>query len=272
MNTPAIVYLDLETTGTDVWQDRIVQIAAIRLIGSEIEEKLHLLDPGVPIPAGATALHGITDAMVKGKPRFGQIARSFVSWMGESWLAGFNVRRFDFPLLYEEGKRCGVEIPVPPRILDLMTLYHYLNPRDLSAAVLRYVGVSHEKNAHDALGDSRATRDALWGLLEHEDLEKLAPAKRTLQGLAELCDELEPLRLTELDRWFDVEGAGLGAYRFRRGKHAGQLLVDVARHPDDRSYLDWMLREVQDIPLRELIGQAKQAQRSVETGQRGLGL
>lgn len=151
-----IVFFDLETTGTSTTSDRIVQIAAAKLqpsLNGEIEIKKVLVNPGMPIPPGATKVHGITNEMVKDKPTFASYAKSLFELMSGCNLAGFNIRTFDVPLLAEEFSRVGIDFPEPGMCyFDSCRIFHSKEPRDLSAAVRFYTG-SELTGAHDAGAD-----------------------------------------------------------------------------------------------------------------------
>lgn len=245
--TRPLVFLDLETTGLDPKEDRIVQIATCKVFPNfSQEEKVHLLDPCIPIRPEATAVHGITNDQVKGQPTFSRVVRSFLAYMEGCDIAGFNERRYDLELLSEECIRAGAELNLEGRLIpDAMTLFHHFHPRDLAAAVRTYLGVEH-RDYHDALGDVRASRDVLWAMLEEHQL--------TIEQAAELCDQVQPLRITEFSKWFTPEDGD--RLRFNRGKHNGKLLSEVAAS-DERGYLDWMLRQILDTDVQHAIAMAQ---------------
>jgi DNA polymerase III subunit epsilon len=228
-----LVFFDLETTGLRVGIDRIVELAVIRLApGGDVMEKVRRFNPGIPIPAEATAVHGITDADVADKPPFSARARALARLLEPCDLAGFNVRRFDLPMLLAEFQRAGIPFdPRARRVVDVQMIYHREEPRDLSAAVRFYLGRDLE-DAHSALADIRATAAVLGA-----QLERYPHLPRDLGGLDDYCDEIRPFQ-TEVDRWFGGEGEG-GALVFRRGKHQGRSLSEVVA--TQRDYLEWML-------------------------------
>ncbi len=249
-----LVFFDLETTGLRVGTDRIVELAIIRLgPGGDVMEKVRRFNPGIPIPPEATAIHGITDADVAGEPPFAARARALVRLLEPCDLAGFNVRRFDLPMLLSEFQRAGISFDARARrVVDVQMIFHREEPRDLSAAVRFYLGRDLE-DAHSALADIRATA-AVMGA----QLERYPHLPRDLGGLSEYCDEVRPFE-TEVDRWFAEPGAGEGEGPvFRRGKHQGTPLPAVARdHPD---YLEWMLRlEDLDPGVKEVVQKALEA-------------
>lgn len=145
-------------------------------------------------------------------------------------LAGFNVRRFDIPMLLHEFQRCGVDFDMDGRlVVDMQNIFHREEPRDLSAAARFYLEREHEE-AHTALGDIRTSAGVLGA-----QLQRYGHLPRDLAGLHAYCEEYAPT-LTELDRWFSPEEEGRV---FRRGKHRGRPLAEVAKEEPD--YLRWMM-------------------------------
>jgi DNA polymerase-3 subunit epsilon len=226
-----LLFFDIETTGLDLKNDRIIELAFIKITPQgDVLERTRRFNPGVPIPAEATAVHGITNADVANEVSFCRTARSLLDVFEGCDLAGFNIRRFDLHMLIHEFRRCEVEFSLEGRkVLDVQTIFHREERRDLSAAAQFYLGRAHEE-AHSALGDIR-TAAAVLGA----QLERYPNVPRDLDGLHEYCEKYAPFR-TELDRWFN----GSPESRvFRRGKHRGQSLADVTRDAPD--YLRWML-------------------------------
>jgi len=226
-----LIFFDLETTGLDLKRDRIVELAFIKWTPhGDILERERRFNPEMPIPAEATAVHGITDADVADEIEFCRVARSLDDMLEGCDLAGFNVRRFDIPMLVEEFKRCGVDFSMEGRrVVDMQNIFHREERRDLSAAARFYLGREHEE-AHTALGDIRTSAAVLGG-----QLERYPHVPRDLEGLHAYCEEYSPTR-TELDRWFSPEDAGRV---FQRGKHKGRTLAEVAAEAPD--YLMWMI-------------------------------
>lgn len=157
INKP-IIFFDLETTGTNVDQDRIVQIHTTKIHpdGSK-ESKTRLVNPTIPIPTEASDVHGITDDMVKNEPPFKRIAKGMAEFFHGCDLAGYNSNRFDVPLLITEFGRAGIEFPTwDPVLIDGHALETILNPRTLSAVFERYTGIPLD-DAHDAGADVAGT-------------------------------------------------------------------------------------------------------------------
>jgi DNA polymerase-3 subunit epsilon len=226
-----LVFFDLETTGLSIQNDRIVELALIRVSPQgDVLERVRRFNPQIPIPAEATAVHGIRDEDVADEPPFCSRARSLHGLLEPCDLAGFNVRRFDLPMLLTEFGRCGLHLDVRGRrIVDIQHIFHREEPRDLTAAARFYLDRDHEE-AHTALGDIRTSAAVLTA-----QLDRYGHLPKDVQGLHGYCDEYAPFE-TELDRWFSESERGLV---FRRGKHRGRALVDVAS--DERDYLLWML-------------------------------
>lgn len=226
-----LVFFDLETTGLDFKKDRIVEMALIKMTPhGDVLERVRRFNPEMPIPPEATAVHGISDADVAHEEPFCRRARGLADILEGCDLSGFNVRTYDIPMLVVEFKRCGVPFSLEGRrIIDVQNIFHREEPRDLSAAARFYLGRDHEE-AHTALGDIRTSAAVLAA-----QLERYEALPRDMVGLHAYCEEYRPTR-TELDRWFTSEDDGRA---FRRGKHSGRPLEEVAR--TDPGYLEWML-------------------------------
>jgi len=245
-----LAFFDLETTGLSTTSDRIVELALIRVSPQgDVLERVRRFNPGMPIPPDATAIHGITNEDVADEPVFSATAKSLVDLLENCDLGGFNIRRFDIPMLLAEFKRAGVAFSIKGRrLIDAQTIFHREEPRDLSAAARFYLEREH-REAHTALGDIRTSAAVLSA-----QLERYPEIPKDLDGLHAYCDEASPFR-TELNRWFQETDGGMV---FRRGKHRGELLRQVASAAPD--YLQWMLgaddmdREVLEVVRDALAG------------------
>jgi DNA polymerase-3 subunit epsilon len=226
-----LVVLDTETTGADISVDRVVQVAAIRLHpGGSREEFETLVNPGIRIPIEAQRVHGITDAMVEFAPPFKRVAPRLMDFLRDADLAGYNLLRFDIPLLRGEFQRAGQCWELEGvRILDAQVIFHKMEPRDLSAACRFYCG-RDLIGAHGALADSRATLDVLLG-----QLDRYPELPRDVAGLDALFHLPDP-RFLDSQRRFTWRN---GEATFNFGARKGQTLRDVASKSPD--YLEWML-------------------------------
>ncbi|MDY0110902.1 MAG: 3'-5' exonuclease [Candidatus Krumholzibacteria bacterium] len=231
-----LVCFDLETTGTDVQRDRIVQIALIRIEPTGQRRSFtSLVNPGVPIPAAATAVHGIRDEDVAAAPSFVQIRPEVERILADADLAGYNFIRFDLPLLEAELARAGATIDLRGRrLIDAMTIFHRQEPRHLQAAVKFYCGQAMDA-PHSAQADAEATLQVL-----DAQLARYPDLPRDAAGLHAFCNRGGD-RFVDRTRRFRWNDAGEAVMAF--GKHQGTTLRDMATG-ERRSYLDWMLRDV----------------------------
>lgn len=224
-----VMFFDLETTGTDSLHDRIVEISMIKVMpdGTDIQRTVRV-NPGMPIPAEATAVHHITDADVADKPLFSQLAEGLAQSFRGCDLAGFNSNRFDIPLLAEEFARAGIDFDFNEcRFIDVQTIFHKKEQRTLSAAYKFYCGKNLD-DAHSANADTRATYEVLMAQLDRyddlpNDMEKLAEYSSQNKNVDLMG------RLVYDDRHREV---------INFGKYKGQLAVDVLRR--DPSYFSWI--------------------------------
>lgn len=225
-----VVFFDLETTGTNITRDRIVEISIIKVWpdGHELE-RTRRINPEIPIPAEATAVHHITDADVASEPTFRQLAKSLAEIFHDSDIAGFNSNRFDIPLLVEEFHRAGMAFDLTgTRFIDVQTIFHKKEQRTLSAAYKFYCGKDLE-DAHSACADTRATYEVLKAQLDHyPDL------KNTVPELSEYSSHTR-----------NVDLAGRLIYDDNRreiinfGKYKGQPAEEVLRN--DSGYYGWIM-------------------------------
>ena len=249
LKRPLAVF-DLETTGTDPQSDKIVEIALIRVdVSGERRATTRRINPGRPIPKEATAVHGIGDADVATAPLFRDVARELLGLLGDADLAGYNVRRFDVPLLDREFRECGLDLALAQRrIVDVMTIYHKKEPRDLTAAVRFFLGRDHG-GAHGAEADAAASLDVL-----HAQLARYPDLPRSVEALDAFCNPVPPGAVDRNGKFVLREGEVVFAF----GKQKGRSLRDVARAQPD--YLEWILK--QDFPedARSLVEKALRGQ------------
>ena len=244
----ALVFLDLETTGTDTAGDRIVDIALLRRDPAGMEGVFSsLVDPGVPIPSEASEVHHITDDMVRGQPTFKELAPKLLAFIGDADLGGFNVAKFDVPMLIAEFKRAGFDFSAKDRrVLDAFVIFQRKEPRNLAAAYKFYCG-KEIQGAHRAEADARASFEVFAAQLErYEDLPK------DFQALSDMINARDP-RYVDAERKF-LWRNGQAAFAF--GKHRGLSLEEVARK--DPGYLDWLMGTPQATPeLISICGEAR---------------
>jgi len=244
--TRPLAFFDLETTGTDPARDKIVEIAVVRVDpGGGREASTRRINPERPIPREATAVHGIRDEDVASSPPFRQVARELLNLLGEADLAGFNVRRFDVPLLEREFRDSGMDLALTQRrIVDVMTIFHRKEPRDLTAAVRFFLDRDHA-GAHGAAADALASLDVF-----EAQLARYPDLPRTVDDLDAFCNPVPQGAVDRTGKFVLREGQVVFAF----GKQKGRALTEVARAQPD--YLEWILK--QDFPedARSLVEKA----------------
>lgn len=227
--TRPLVFFDLETTGPFPETDSIVEIALVTLTPErEVMRWSTWVNPGRPIPASATKVHGITDADVANAPKFAEVAQQIDGRIFGRDLAGYNVQRFDLPMLRAEFARAGAKLDLSQTtVVDVQRVFHKLVPRDLSAAVKTYLGREHE-GAHGAMADTEATLEVLLAMSVVHSLEGDAAS------LAELY--ADPDAVDDDGKFRRIDGEVFVNF----SKHRGRKLADVVFA--DGGFLEWMLR------------------------------
>jgi DNA polymerase-3 subunit epsilon len=230
-----LAVIDLETTGTNVASDRIIEIAIIKVFPDKTtQSKVKRIQPGMPIPAGSTAIHGIKDEDVKDAPTFKQAAHELKQFMENCDLAGYNSNRFDIPLLVEEFLRADIEFDVSKRkLVDVQRIFHLMEKRTLGAAYKFYCDKQLE-NAHSAEADALATYEILEAQLgRYEQLQE------DIESLADFTKEEDYI---DFARRLVMQG---GQEVFNFGKYKGRPVRDVLKA--EPQYYDWMMKA--DFPL-----------------------
>lgn len=239
-----IVFFDLETTGLNPKTDRIIEICVIKVHpdgGKEI--KTRRINPTIPISEESSEITGITNEDVKDCPTFKQLAKGIYDFILGSDLSGYNVLRFDIPLLIEEFKRVDIDYSMKDvNVIDVQRIYHKKEPRTLEAALEYYCNEKLD-GAHAAENDVEATIKVLAG-----QLEKYDDIGSTVAEVAKFCKD---------DRWVDTAGrlhwkGSDVAIGF--GRKQGMLLKDMIK--EDRSYIDWILRGEFPEDTKEIIRNA----------------
>lgn len=171
--TRPICFFDLETTGTNISKDRIVEISILKVFENNNKESYTWkVNPGIPIPKETTAIHGISDEDVVGEPKFEALAPKINAMIKGCDLAGYNSNRFDIPLLAEEMLRVGIDFDLKKvNAVDVQTIFHKKEKRTLEAAYKFYCD-KDLTDAHSAEADTNATYEVLKSQLDrYPDLE-----------------------------------------------------------------------------------------------------
>ena len=243
-----MVFFDLETTGTSISKDRIVELAMIKIMpdGEEIE-KTRRINPEMHIPKETSLIHGIYDEDVKDEPTFKQIAKSMAQFLEGCDLAGFNILKFDVPMLVEEFLRVKVDFEIDNRrLLDAQKIFHLMEKRNLSAALKFYTGKTLE-NAHSAMADTRATLDVFLAPIERYDGEDVHDLLGKKVGT--ITNDMDMIHSITNKKMLDLAGRMVydenGVERFNFGKHRGKPVLDILQN--EPSFYDWMMKG--DFPL-----------------------
>lgn len=246
-----LVFFDLETTGTDVATDRIIEMAFIKVMPdgqwqvrpdqSQGQGRM-LINPEMPIPPESTAIHGIGDADVKDAPTFASLSARLFRWLEGCDLAGFNSNRFDVPLLAEEFLRCNIAFKVTDRhLVDVQNIFHKMEQRTLRAA-LKFYCDEELADAHEALPDIEATlkvfAEQLRRYKDHTILdskgETVGPLPQNVPDIAEFGSRG---RNVDLAGRFVLDDEDKVIFNF--GKYRGVRLMDVLER--DPGYYGWMM-------------------------------
>jgi len=231
-----ICFFDLETTGINVATDRIVEISILKVFpNGNKESHTWRVNPGVPIPALTTEIHGISDEMVANEPLFKELAPKVHALIKDADLGGFNSNRFDIPLLAEELLRAEIDYDLKKSAsVDVQTIFHKKEKRTLEAAYKFYCD-EDLANAHSAEADTNATYEVLKAQLErYTDLEN------DVNSLAEFSAHR---RFADFAGYIGYNKEGQEVFSF--GKHKGKTVEEVmGKEP---GYFGWLMNA--DFPL-----------------------
>ena len=249
LKKPLIIF-DLETTGLDLVKDKIIQIAYIKVYPDGKEERDSLfINPGVKIPKEVTAITGISDEMVAGKPTFKELSSQLLSVFDGCDVAGFNSNHFDVPLLAEEFLKAGIDFDFSKcRLIDVQTIFHKMERRNLEAAYEFYCGRKMKEDfpPHQADNDTEATYRVLQGQLDMYSPERQESADRQLvndiEALAEFSKTNNNVDFAGRIIWKETVNAAGEKVRqevFNFGKYKGISVAEVLRR--DPGYYGWIL-------------------------------
>jgi len=230
LNRP-LCFFDLETTGLDITSARIVEIAILKIKPDGTKEMFaKRINPEIPIPAESTAIHGISDEDVKNEPTFKAVAQQVLDFFDDGDLAGFNSNKFDIPVLVEEFLRCNIEFDFETRrFVDVQTIYHKMEQRNLAAAYKFYCDKSLE-NAHSAEADITAT---------FEVLESQITKYSELEGNVAALSEFSKGKNAAADFAYRIVYNEKNEEVLNFGKHKGKRVIDV--FSTEPGYYSWMM-------------------------------
>ena len=257
LKRPLVVF-DLETTGLDLVKDRIIQISYIKVNpGGQEKRADFMVNPGKHIPKEVAELTGISDADVAGKPMFKDIAARLCEEFRGCDFAGFNSNHFDIPMLAEEFLRAGIDFDFAKcRLIDVQTIFHKMERRNLAAAYKFYCGREMEDDfeAHRADQDTEATYRVLMGQLDKYAPETEPDPGRQLQNdvdfLADFSRQNNNVDFAGRVVWAELKDAAGNVVAgpdgkprlvevFNFGKYKGEQVAQVLRY--DPGYYSWIL-------------------------------
>lgn len=256
--TKPIIIFDLETTGLDTVHDRIIQISYIKVMPDGTEKRCNMyINPECKIPQEVVNLTGISDEMVANEPTFSQVAADLKAEFEGCDFAGYNSNHFDIPLLAEEFSRANVEFDFYKcRRIDVQTIFHKMEQRNLAAAYKFYCGRKMEEDfeAHKADNDTEATYRVLQGQLDMYSPERQTDKERQLindmDALAAMSTNNHNVDFAGRMVWkqkldhngkpeVDNTGKAIMQEVFNFGKYKGEAVADVIRK--DPGYYSWMM-------------------------------
>lgn len=242
-----LVFFDLETTGINIVTDRIVELSYVKVHPDGKEEiQTFRINPGMPIPPEATAIHGISNDDVKDCPVFKEIAESLTAQIEGCDLAGYNSNRFDIPMLVEEFLRAGIDIDLRKRnFIDVQNIFHKMEQRTLVAAYKFYCNRTLE-NAHSAEADTKATYEVLKAQLDrYPDLQNDVAFLSKFSSYGNHADYAGRIIYNE---------EGVEYVNF--GKHKGKPVVEVFE--TDLGYYGWIMNGEFPLDTKRVFTEIKQ--------------
>ena len=246
LKTP-LAFFDLETTGTNVIKDRIVEFSIFKLMpNGEPIIRTQFINPTIPIPEETSKIHGIYDADVAEKPTFKEIAKELAKFLEGTDLAGFNSIKFDVPLLVEEFLRADVSFDISKRkLIDVQRIFHMMEKRNLTAAYKFYCNKTLV-NAHSAEADTQATLEIFEAQVRKYENMDVYDGLGNKIGV--IKNDMETIHNITAGNMIDLAGRMIlkdNDIYFNFGKHKGKKVTDVL--DKEPSYYDWIMKS--DFPL-----------------------
>lgn len=252
-----LVFFDLETTGTDVAKDRIVEIAMVKVMPDGTvhtkpenpgPENRFLINPEMQIPIESSMVHGIYTKDVAQSPTFRDVADKLFKFLHDCDLGGFNSNRFDIPLLAEEFLRVGIDFSLEGRnLIDAQVIFHIMEQRTLKAGYKFYCGKDLD-DAHEALPDAMATYEIFKAQVERYKGQPVIDARGN--KLDPIENDMETVhRFCQRNKNADLMGRLIyddkGEVVFNFGKHRGKSVKAILER--EPGYYGWMMQG--DFPL-----------------------
>lgn len=253
--TRPICFFDLETTGTNVAKDRIVEISVLKVFpNGNKESKTWLVNPEMHIPDAVIAIHGISNEKIANEPTFKQLAKEVYQMIKDADLGGFNSDRFDIPLLAEELLRAGIDFDMKNTVsVDVQTIFHKMEKRTLEAAYKFYCQ-KELTDAHSAAADTNATYEVLLS-----QLDRYPELENNVKKLAEFSRRKKSV---DFAGFIILDEDGEEIFSF--GKHKGKKVHDILEK--EPGYFGWIINA--DFPLytKKILTQIKLSKLNTKLG------
>ena len=239
-----LLFFDIESTGLNIATDCIAELSFVKIFpDGEQRIKTWKLCPWnyvarcqQPMNPSASEVNGLKDEDLAGCPKFHEVVDEVVEWLTDSDLAGFNSAKFDLPMLAEEIERVrlflnrNIDLNLQEKkMVDVQTIYHAMEPRNLRAAYRFYCGGQDFENAHTAEADTIATYEVLKGQLDRypDQLKNNVDFLANFAGRPKTVDYAGRLL-------FGKDGEAIISF----GKHKGKTAREVYR--TEPSYFAWI--------------------------------
>jgi DNA polymerase III subunit epsilon len=256
-----LAFFDLETTGLNICKDRIIEISILKLdVYGEIHSKTRRINPTIPIPAASSLVHGITDEDVKDLPTFKQVAKSLAEFLSDCDFGGYNVIRFDLPLLIEEFDRAGVDFDYEDRhFVDAQRIFFAKEKRTLEAAYKFYTGNGIEElgEAHSAETDTLAVFRVLQEQIARYSDDAHSPDNERVGNDIALLHQNFATQHVDLAGFIGKDDMGEAVFNF--GKFKGEPIAKVLAK--DPYYYDWIMDREFPVDTKRKVTQIRLAQK-----------
>jgi len=238
-----IVVFDIETTGLDIINDRIVDISLIKVNSNNSTiEKKYRVNPVIPISKESSLIHGIYDKDVSSCKQFKDYAKEIYQFINGCDLGGFNILKFDLPILIEEFMRCNINLSISnTKIIDALRIYHLMEKRNLSAAYKFYCNKNLD-NAHDSYADTIATLEIIKKQIEKYENQEVIDNKGNILGtISQNVDSIWSIIKTNL---VDISGRIIKNSEnkevFNFGKYKNQIVSEIFK--SNPEYYHWIMK------------------------------
>ena len=241
------VVFDIETTGLDIINDRIIDISLIKINPDKSrEEKIFRVNPKKKISNESSSIQGIRDEDVVDLKPFKNYAKEIFDFIKGCDLAGFNILKFDLPILIEEFIRCDLELSLDRvKIIDALRIYHLIEKRNLSSAYKFYCNKNLE-NAHNSYADTSATLEIIEKQIEKYNQSEVIDNKGNVLG--KISNSIDSIGSIINNNIVDISGRIIlnsdKKEIFNFGKYKNQIVSNVFK--SNPEYYHWIMKS--DFP------------------------